>query len=147
MLKYLIIALILVVSGCSSKSDAQSSSTEGAEKLAAELSAAEAVTFHFVSRTGDYDFDEDEMRRAATLTINRKCGGNCTNFMDDVVEHLRASQPVDCKTGQQNILVDLDGKQALTFSFSGRMVLFHDKCFFNQKSVSKLIEKGEFVFQ
>lgn len=132
---------------CNSRSDAENPSADAAESLLVALNTSEVVTFHFVSRTGDYDYDEDEIRKAATVSIIRRCGRNCSQFMEAVLEHLSASQPVSCEAGQQNILVDLDGEGALVFSYSGRMALFQNECFISQTSVSDIFEQEAIFFQ
>ncbi len=104
-----------------------------------------SVSFYFVSRTEDYDFNEEQVKAEASIYVTRKCGGNCAYFMRPVLAHLRASKPVKCMAGQQDVLITFGAKR-ITYSYSGRMVRYHGQCYYNQVSIGEVLEHDAFFF-
>ena len=104
-----------------------------------------SVSFYFVSRTEDYDFNEEQVKAEASIYVTRKCGGNCAYFMRPVLAHLRASKPVKCMDGQQDVLITF-GAERITYSYSGRMVRYQGQCYYNQVSIGEVLEHDAFFF-
>ena len=104
-----------------------------------------SVSFYFVSRTEDYDFNEEQVKAEASIYVTRKCGGNCAYFMRPVLAHLRASKPVKCMAGQQDVLITF-GTERITYSYSGRMARYRGQCYYNQVSISEVLERDAFFF-
>ncbi|HVX04752.1 MAG TPA: hypothetical protein VHA71_06485 [Rhodanobacteraceae bacterium] len=105
-----------------------------------------SVSFYFVFRTEDYDFNEEQVKAEASIYVTRKCGGGCAYFMRPVLAHLRASKPVKCMAGQQNVLITF-GAEHITYSYSGRMAKYRGQCYYNQAGIGEVLEHDEFFFR
>ena len=104
-----------------------------------------SVSFYFVSRTENYDFNEEQVKAEASIYVTRKCGGNCAYFMRPVLAHLRASKLVKCIAGQQDVLITF-GSERITYSYGGRMVRYRGQCYYNKVSISEVLERDAFFF-
>jgi len=109
------------------------------------LGDTSSVSFYFVSRTEDYDFNEEQMKFEASIYVTRKCGAGCAYFMRPVLAHLRASKPVKCLAGQQDVLITF-GTERITYSYSGRMVRYRGQCYYNQVGIGDVLEHDAFFF-
>jgi hypothetical protein len=123
---------------------AQTPST-AAHAIDRALRDTSSVSFYFVSRTEDYDFNEEQVKAEASIYVTRKCGGNCAYFMRPVLAHLRASRPVKCMAGQQVVLITF-GAERITYSYSGRMVRYRGQCYYNQVGIGEVLEHDAFFF-
>lgn len=115
--------------------------------LFAKLESVDHVVLYFVARTDSYSLNTQEIKHESYLRIYRKCGANCGVLMGKIVSHLKHSTPVRCSQGQQNLLIEIGDNESLTYSYSGRMINFDGKCFFNKESVNKIVENGSFIFE
>jgi hypothetical protein len=85
------------------------------------------------------------MKAEASTTVMRKCGGNCAYFMRPVLAHLRAAKRVNCKAGQQNILITF-GAEHIMYSYSGRLAKYRGQCYYNSASVGDVLKNDQFFF-
>src|SRR5690606_14463842 len=121
------IAVLSVALFCAASSAASSlSDTDAIER---SLRAASSVSFHFVNRTEEYDYDAAKMQSEAGVSVRRNCGANCHNFLSPVLASLRASTPASCLPGQQDLLITF-GQSQLTYSHGGRQAMYEGRCYF-----------------
>lgn len=137
------IMLALGYSGIALGREAQIASAHLLEKL----ENVDHVALYFVARTDSYSLNAEEIKHESYLRIYRKCGANCGVLMGKIVSHLEHSTPVHCSQGQQNLLIEIGDSESLTYSYSGRMISFDGKCFFNKESVNKIVENSGFIFE
>jgi hypothetical protein len=119
----------------SSAAHADALAQRAAVQFSSELDAVNSVSVYFLSRTEDYDLGKDDFKDKSAIRIFRKCGSNCSNFMKLFVDHLRDSMSVKCKSGQQDILLEFGKDGTAYYSYSGRIVEFHDECYMNANSL------------
>jgi hypothetical protein len=110
------------------------------------LRTAPSVSFYFVSRTEDYDYDAQMIQAEASVVVRRSCGANCHNFMDPVLASLRASKKSKCLPGQQDLLVTF-GRSQLIYSYSGKQARYQGRCYFNSQSIHQILENDGFFFR
>lgn len=115
------------------------------DKIERELRETESISFYFVSRTEEYNYDNDRMKSEATVVIRRSCGANCHNFMKPVLARLRNSIRAECVSGQQDLLIEFAGGN-LVYSYSGRQVKYGKRCFFSEEGVHDLFRENNFFF-
>lgn len=146
MLKTLVVTLSLfIVTAEFSKADT-SAQVAGA-RLGDALEQVNFVKFYFVSRSGEYSFDKARVKSESTIRIYRSCGANCKNFMREVTAHLSTAREGKCLHGQQNLLIEVGSIETILYSYSGRMILFQGKCYFNnQRGIQKVIKNSDFLF-
>ena len=142
--RMLALALLALFASATCARDSKSDQN-AADHLALALERVDAVSFYFVSRTGKYSLRPDELKSSATTKIFRKCGHNCRSYMAAIVSHLQNSTEGECPEGQQNVLIEI-GKERLLYSYSGRIIAFGGKCFFNKNSVESIIKDPTFLF-
>jgi len=118
-----------------------------AKELSAALDEASDVTLYFVSRTGEYSYDPATMRSKSSIRIYRGCGRNCDIVMNEVIQHLKTSKAIKClDQKQQNVLMDIGSSEVVEYSYSGRAILFRDRCYFNNRGITDVIRAGTFPF-
>lgn len=123
-----------------------SDATDAASRLAAALQQVHSVSFYFVSRTGNYSLPAERLKASATVKVHRDCGNNCRKFMDAVISHLGQATLAKCLPGQQNALIEMEGEGAILYSYSGRMIEFEEKCYFNSRSINGTVKSTKFLF-
>jgi len=121
------------------------SALSDADAIENGLRQASSVSFYFVSRTEDYDYDAKTMRSEASVVVRRSCGANCHNFMGPVLASLRASKQTRCLPGQQDLLITY-GRGHLTYSYSGRQAMYEGRCYFNPTSIHAVLKADGFFF-
>src|SRR5688572_29689163 len=121
-------ALVVPSAGRSSKPP---SPDEAASTVATKLQSVRAVEFYFLSRTEEWNYTPDEVAAESTIRAYRACGGNCSNFMDPVIDHLRQARPIKCIPGGEDGLIRANPGVELVYSSSGRRVRVADHCYFN----------------
>lgn len=144
----LIVSLIsiLLITTCSTKvSHAQEESEIAAGHLTELLSNASNVSLFFVSRTGSYDFSTEDIKKHSSVTNHRKCEESCSDVLSSVVIHLRDAKPAECVPGQQNILLKIDNDAQITYSYSGRMIEFNGRCFYNEIKLRDLLRSDNLI--
>ena len=117
-----------------------------ADAIEQQLRSSSSVSFYFVSRTENYDYDARKLQSEASVRVRRSCGANCHNFMEPVLASLRASKTSDCLPGQQDLLITF-GKSQLIYSYSGRHVMYEEQCYFNPASVHQFLKSDGFFFR
>lgn len=147
MLKNVIIILSVFLLWCvTCVALADKGSADTINKLTLAISQARSVSFYYVNRTGNYDYSEKELMAQSTLRVFRDCGGNCKNFMSKVINHFKDSKKTTCLDGQQNLLIQLNGTEPIIYSYTGRMIKFNGKCYFNKTSVETITTESDFIF-
>jgi hypothetical protein len=146
MLKLAISSFFLFAVACMPIAFAQNGGQAATDHLSVLLGKANSVSFYFLSRTEDYSLRGDQFKAASTTRIYRACGNNCRSYMDDVLSHLRKAVPAECQRGQQNALIEV-GTATVTYSYSGRMIEFEGKCYFNKTSIDNTIKNSDFLFK
>jgi hypothetical protein len=121
------------------------SALSDADAIENELRQASSVSFYFVSRTEDYDYDAKKMQSEASVVVRRSCGANCHNFMGSVLTSLRASKQTKCMPGQQDLLIRF-GRGQLTYSYSGRQAMYEGRCYFNPTGIHTTLKADGFFF-
>ena len=116
-----------------------------ADAIEQALRAAPSVSFYFVSRTENYDYNSIRMQSEASVVVRRSCGANCHRFMGAVLASLRASKKANCLPGQQDLLVTF-GRSQITYSYSGRQAMYQGHCYFNSQSIHKILKNDGFFF-
>jgi len=134
---------ILLLSGGSTPPD--HTPYAAAADLTRELSQSDTVSIYYISRTGEYSYTPTEIKKDSSALIKRKCGGNCSRLMIPIVQHLRESAPVDCQTGYQTILIELDARLSVVYSRDGRAIEYKGKCYFNRDSVRRKIKEAQII--
>lgn len=109
------------------------------------LRRTSSVSFYFVYRTEDYDYDAKQIKADASIFVTRLCGGNCAYFMRPVLAYLRASKPTKCMPGQQNVLITF-GTEHIIYSYSGRLANYRGQCYYSDKSIGEVLEHDAFFF-
>jgi len=137
------VALATTASTLASSNDAQ----KAAADLLAKTKNVNHIALYFLSRTDNYSLSESELKHQADIRIYRNCGANCANLLNDVVSQLEHAIPVNCLDGQQDTLLELGDDSIIVYSYSGRMIHFDGKCFFNKQSISSVVENKHFIFQ
>ena len=117
-----------------------------ADAIEHALRASSSVSFYFVSRTENYNYDAKTLQSEASIVVRRSCGANCHSFMGPVLANLRASKSSNCVTGQQDLLVTF-GETQLVYSHSGRQVMYQGRCYFNAHGILSLLENNGFFFR
>lgn len=115
------------------------------DRLRGALAHVSSVSFYFYSSTGKYSLSAEKLRSGSSVFVRRGCGGNCENFMREVLEHLEAARGTDCPQGQENILIDV-GPLSVVYSNSGRTIKFDGRCFFNSENVAEILKADGFFF-
>ena len=146
MLKELIFALSFLFVGCAPLAQADTGAQAAASHLAATLEKVDSISFYFVSRTENYSFRGEKFKAESSIKIYRNCGNNCRRFMDEIVSHLKHSISANCSSGQQNIMIDLGRSGSIIYSYSGRMIEFDGRCYFNEKGIDSTIKSAKFLF-
>ncbi|MBD7987439.1 hypothetical protein H9645_05295 [Luteimonas sp. Sa2BVA3] len=131
---------LLLLAGC----DAYAG--HAADAIEQQLRSSSSVSFYFVSRTENYDYDARTIQSEASVQVRRSCGANCHNFMEPVLANLRASKTSSCLPGQQDLLITF-GESQIIYSYSGRHVMYQDQCYFNPESVHQLLKSDGFFFR
>ena len=137
------IAILGAALACISSSAA--SAVADVDAIEQALRVAPSVSFYFVSRTEDYDYNPQEMQSEASVVVRRSCGANCYNFMGTVLASLRMSKKSKCLPGQQDLLV-MFGQTQLVYSYSGRQAMYQGRCYFNSQSIHRLLKNDGFFF-
>jgi hypothetical protein len=131
---------LLLLVGCAAHAGS------AADAIEQQLRSSSSVSFYFVSRTEDYDYDARKIQSEASVQVRRSCGANCHHFMEPVLASLRASKASNCLPGQQDLLIKF-GKSQLIYSYSGRQVMYEEQCYFNPASVHHLLKSDGFFFR
>ena len=87
-----------------------------AAQLSSELDVANSVSVYFLSRTEHYDLAKKDFKEESAIRVFRKCGSNCSQLMKLFVDHLRDSRRVECRSGQQNILLEFGKDGSVYYS-------------------------------
>ena len=116
-----------------------------ADSVAAKLRSVSAVNFYFLSRTEDWSFTPDEVAAKSTVRAYRACGGNCHNFMQPVLNHLREARAVKCVSGQEDGLIRAEPGVEISYSFSGRQIRVDGSCYFNERGIRKVVLGGSMI--
>ncbi len=116
------------------------------EKLAVDFASVESVSIFFVNRTENYVYSANRVEQESTIRIYRDCGLNCANVFKKVLLHMKQAKSANCLPGQQNVLIKIGNVSNILYSYSGRMILFNGKCYFNNQSINDVIEEKEFIF-
>ena len=147
MLKPLLYTVGFLLAGCTPAVQAGKDAQAAADHLAQALENTNSVSFYFVSRTGDYSLRGDEFKAESAIEVHRRCGADCKEFMRRVIRHLESGTLATCMPGQQNVLIEVGGAASLLYSYSGRMIEYSGKCYFNEKSIDSTIRSSSFIFQ
>jgi len=131
------------MAGCS---PAPASPSQAATSVATKLRSVRAVEFYFVSRTEDWNYTPAEVVAKSTIRAYRACGGNCHNFMQPVLEHLRAARPIKCEAGQEDGLIRAQPGVEIVYSFSGRQIRVAGSCYFNERGIRSVISGDSILF-
>lgn len=145
LVRSLLIGCAILV-GCAMPAHGGRGAQVSATQLAKILESVDHVSFYFLSRTERYSISESQLKDEASLKIYRRCGGNCANYMDAIVEHLSQSAPVKCIDGQQDVLIEIGDEATIMYSHSGRMAEFEGECYFNESGIRNTIKRQEFLF-
>ncbi len=129
--------------GCSST---PVSPNQAAASVATKLRSVSAVDFYFLSRTEDWNYTPDEIAAKSTVRAYRTCGGNCHNFMQPVLEHLRTARPIKCNPGQEDGLIRAQPGVEIVYSFSGRQIRLGGSCYFNERGIRSVVSGGSMLF-
>lgn len=119
---------------------------QAAAGLTAELKGVTYVSIYMLSRTEQYDYSPDMLKKQASLAIIRRCGGNCDRLFLPVINHLRGATRSNCQKGQQDILIEVGAATRVFYSHSGRSIEFAGRCYFTRRSVAKVIKDIDFIF-
>lgn len=144
--KAILIGCCLVLVFGSPTAAAKVGAKEAAIHLEKALESADHVKLYFVAVTERYSLGVDEIKSKSSVRIYRACGANCALVLRPIVYHLKNSTPAVCRSGQQNLLVGIGGIDRVIYSYSGRMIYFDGRCFFNRNSINNLIELNSFIF-
>ena len=142
-----LIPLLFMISACAPSSIAAISPEDAQLSAALTLEKTSTLDFYFVSQTGEYDFDEQDIISNSSIRVTRDCGNNCAMFMAPILEHLRNSVLTDCENGQQDILIRWGDNVSLVYSYSGRLIKFDQTCYFNENSIDEVLKRAEFFFR
>ena len=140
------LALLMLVFPMASCSAAERPSTQKAQELVSSLREVESIRFYFLDRTEEWNYTAAEIISNASITVHRKCGGDCHNFMEPVVAHLRNAKAVKCMPGQQDALIRGKSGHDLIYSYSGRLVRYGNQCFFNEQGIEKVVAGTSMLF-
>jgi hypothetical protein len=146
MLKILLCFLLPSFAACAQNTPATAPLADDKEALQTSLSETDTVDFYFVSRTGNYVLSPVDLKNQATISISRNCGANCNHFMRDVIDHLMEAKPAECQVGKESVLISW-GNTVITCSYSGRMIKYKSKCFYNDVPINNLVKKTNFIFK
>lgn len=122
------------------------SSQMASEGLSRALAKTDTVTFYFISAIDQRRAPLDVLKKGASVKIIRDCGSNCRNFMRDVVNHLKGAARTNCKRGRINLLIQTDNGIELRYSYSGRLIMIDNKCYFNKNNIETIVKKSTFLF-
>ena len=120
--------------------------SSGADAIEQELRSSPSVSFYFVSRTENYDYNPRKIKAEASVVVRRSCGANCHNFMAPILASLRVSKRTECQPGQQDLLITF-GQAQLVYSYSGRQAMYQGQCYFNPESVHRFLQHDGFFFR
>lgn len=138
---------VAVLSACTGPNAvADDASSVAADRLEQRLNEVTEVSFFFVSRTGNYDFSDSEIREYSSITLLRKCGGGCSDIMKPIIDHLRSATLAECISGEQTTLLLLGDNIPIRYSFSSRMIEFEDKCYFSETGLRKVLREDHLIF-
>jgi len=118
-----------------------------ADALSLQLTGAKVVSVFILSWTGSYHVSDSELKKNASVVVQRKCGSNCSNYMRAVTKHLSNARSVPCQDGQEDVLIETDNGVSLTYSYSGRLIRVDGDCYLNSVGVQRIIQTPEFLFQ
>lgn len=138
---------ILCLSSCTQLTLAEISSDDVSNELERSLAESKAISFYFVSRTGNYEFSREEFKSEATIHVWRNCGNNCANFMASVIKHLREARKVTCQEGQQSTLIEISSGNYIFYSYSGRQIKISGRCFLSEVRIESIVKDREFLFR
>ena len=127
-------------------SSAPLSADQIATSVENQLRSVKSVEFYFISRTEDWNYTPDELAAKSTIRAYRACGANCHNFMRPVLNHLRAAQPVNCLSGQENALIRAQPGVELVYSHGGRHIRVAGNCYLSDHSIRKIISGDSMLF-
>lgn len=137
--------LFVLLLATSSTQEARNPAYEAAAQLSHELQRSSSVSIYYVSRTGEYSYSPQQIRDKSSLLIKRQCGSDCSRLMNPIVQHLQEAILSNCQTGQQSVLVEVDGQPSLVYSHSGRSVQYKGKCYFNKNNVRNSIKESDII--
>ena len=141
------LSCIAALSACAGPNAvADVSSSVAADRLEQRLNEVTEVSFFFVSRTGNYEFSDAEIRKYSSVTLLRKCGGRCSDIMTPVIDHLRSATLAECISGQQSTLLMLGDITAVRYSFSSRMIEFEGRCYFSETGLRDVLREDHLIF-
>ncbi|MGE8226455.1 MAG: hypothetical protein ACN6RK_11790 [Stenotrophomonas sp.] len=129
---------LIALSACNESNHITSTTSpvQKSEELANNLRNSKYVEFYVLNRTGDYNYSPEEFRQSATTRIREYCGVGCAIYLAKFISHLSGASKQECIKGQQNLLIDLDGKSEIIYSYSGRQISFNGECFWNDAGVN-----------
>lgn len=132
------LAFLSVLSACSKSSQPTpvTSPVQKSQELERALQNSKYVEFYVLNRTGDYDYSPEQFQQRATTRIREYCGVGCAIYLARFVSHLSNASKQECISGQQNLMIDLNGKEKIIYSYSGRQVSFNGECFWNDTGVN-----------
>lgn len=146
MLRTLILAFFVSYGLAFSAQSAVTGGHAAAVRLQGMLDTIDAVSFYFLTRTGEYSFDRKRFKKESTIRVYRSCGNNCRRFMREVITHLSGAAEAECLPGQQNVLIEVGDIEAILYSYSGRMIEFQGKCYFSEEGIDTTVRRTEFLF-
>lgn len=116
-----------------------------ASRLSKELGGSNSISIYYVSRTGEYAYSPEQIKSKSSVLIKRQCGGNCSRLMSPIVQHLQEATLSDCRTGQETVLVEVDGRSLVIYSNGGRAISYQGKCYYNKTNIKQRIKESEII--
>jgi len=146
MLRKIMLIFLFSNIACSVPSHSEDRVSSASDVLAAQIDSVNYIEIFILSRTGDYSYANERIKKEAGTRILRKCGGNCQSFMRDVIKHLSDSVPAECVDGQQDVLIGIGADRSIVYSHSGRISRFERLCYFNERGIRSIITSPSFLF-
>lgn len=147
MLKNVLIGLALTfpVTACC----VETTKNQDVMSLTNELRNAREFWLYFVTRTEDYSLTIDQIKTQSSIRIYRRCGANCANTLNIVIQHLREAKPVTCLAGagMENVLLELSPGKHVVYSHAGRQVRVNGHCYLSGVSINKVLDQTGYIFK
>lgn len=127
-------------------STCENTSIDPQQRYGLRVNSFESVDIYYLARTGEYSYGIEEFKNKSAVRIYRECGLNCGKFLSGVFDHLSNAVPLTCLYGQQDTIIEFGDNQRIIYSYSGRHILYKDKCYFNDVGINQVLESPGFIF-
>lgn len=113
-----------------------------AQAFSSSLTKARLVSLYFFTKTDQMDLTSEEIRDAATVMVELRCGNSCGYLMRELVSNFKNSTLImNCPKDIPYLTVYFDDLEVISYFNGGKISKYDGDCFYNEMDIDSVIQR------